>query len=441
MVKVCDAIMGSGKSQSAIRYMDTHPDQRFIYISPYKTDGTIIQSACEERNFAIPANMPDFNYSKTEHCRALIASGRNIACTHELFKRYDTEILQTIRDLQYTLIIDEEVNVMEDVDLHEEDYAAMEQGCYIRREDDEIILTEKGEQYGGNYWRDLFKTLSLRKLYCNTCDDGEKYFYWQLPPDLINAFVDVYILTYMFDCQDIRYMFDLNGIQYENIYIRRTDGGGYEFCDKPSYLPEYVCRLSAMIDIYEGKYNDVGTPTDGRECPLSQGWFKRPNNKAKVERVRSNLRNYFTTGGRSSNSDERMWSTYADDAIRPKLSYKGYAQGFLSFNKRGSNEYRHKTWLAYCVNLYMNPQKKNYYAKYGITPAEDEWALSTMIQWIWRSAIRDGKPIHIYIPSERMRNLLKDWIALVEADAVSGRWAQHGQEFEGDMSPTEAIAS
>jgi hypothetical protein len=33
-----------------------------------------------------------------------------------------------------------------------------------------------------------------------------------------------------------------------------------------------------------------------------------------------------------------------------------------------------------------------------------------MIQFIWRSAIRDGKPIHLFVPSERMRTLLKDWM-------------------------------
>ena len=33
-----------------------------------------------------------------------------------------------------------------------------------------------------------------------------------------------------------------------------------------------------------------------------------------------------------------------------------------------------------------------------------------MLQWIWRSAIRDGKPINAYIPSKRMRELLINWM-------------------------------
>ena len=41
---------------------------------------------------------------------------------------------------------------------------------------------------------------------------------------------------------------------------------------------------------------------------------------------------------------------------------------------------------------------------------QDGYALSEMLQWIWRSAIRDGKEINLYIPSKRMRTLLTDWI-------------------------------
>ena len=40
----------------------------------------------------------------------------------------------------------------------------------------------------------------------------------------------------------------------------------------------------------------------------------------------------------------------------------------------------------------------------------DAWGLSELIQWIWRSRIRKGEEINLYIPSSRMRGLLKDWL-------------------------------
>ena len=103
-----------------------------------------------------------------------------------------------------------------------------------------------------------------------------------------------------------------------------------------------------------------------------------------------------------------MWTTYKD--YKGLLSGKGYTSGFLSYNTRSTNEYRIKTHLAYCANIYFNPYLKNYFLDHGVEVKEDKFALSELIQWIWRSAIRDGKEIWIYIPSKRMRTLLQEWL-------------------------------
>ena len=80
------------------------------------------------------------------------------------------------------------------------------------------------------------------------------------------------------------------------------------------------------------------------------------------------------------------------------------------FNARNSDEHKDKDCLAYAVNLFMNENEKKLYNKYNIEVDDDKYALAKMIQWIWRSAIREGKPINIYIPSKRMRDLLIGWI-------------------------------
>ena len=46
----------------------------------------------------------------------------------------------------------------------------------------------------------------------------------------------------------------------------------------------------------------------------------------------------------------------------------------------------------------------------GIYPDENLYALSCLIQWIFRSRIRDGEKIEVYIPNLRMRSLLIDWL-------------------------------
>ncbi|MNC64554.1 hypothetical protein D3C75_1147700 [compost metagenome] len=53
----------------------------------------------------------------------------------------------------------------------------------------------------------------------------------------------------------------------------------------------------------------------------------------------------------------------------------------------------------------MNPVEKKFFEQYRVTVDEEAWALSELIQWVWRSRIRDNESISIYIPSTRMRDL------------------------------------
>ena len=50
------------------------------------------------------------------------------------------------------------------------------------------------------------------------------------------------------------------------------------------------------------------------------------------------------------------------------------------------------------------------FIKNDIEINDDKFALSELVQFIFRSAIRNGKEILIYLPSKRMRNILQDWI-------------------------------
>lgn len=47
----------------------------------------------------------------------------------------------------------------------------------------------------------------------------------------------------------------------------------------------------------------------------------------------------------------------------------------------------------------MHPDIKQFVKHYPIEFDDDLCALSTLLQWIWRSQIRVGKPINIYIPN------------------------------------------
>jgi hypothetical protein len=144
-----------------------------------------------------------------------------------------------------------------------------------------------------------------------------------------------------------------------------------------------------------------------RETDLSKSWYERNKKNVSIKILKNNMLNFFKNirGGKSS---DNIWTTFKD--YHSCLIGKGYTKGFLPLNSRATNEYRDRTSVAYPVNRYLNPFVKNFFTTNNIEVDEDGYALSEMLQFIWRSAIRQGKEIWVYIPSVRMRNLLKKWI-------------------------------
>ena len=160
-----------------------------------------------------------------------------------------------------------------------------------------------------------------------------------------------------------------------------------------------------MLHILDSqKINSIGDD----KYALSKRWFEKENNEEEIEQLKRNIYNYFNNINEDIPADKRMWGTY--HFAEPMIRGKGYTKSCVTFNLKSTNKYRDRKVLAYPVNIFMNVNEKKFYYKHGIQVDEDMFALSIMIQWIWRSAIRDGEEVYLYIPSERMRTLLINWI-------------------------------
>lgn len=408
MVRVCDAIMGTGKSQSAITYMNEHQDEKFIYITPYLEEANRIKKGCPSLHFIEPSNkLTQYNLRKSEHTAALIREGRNITTTHQAFRGYTPETLDDIKAQGYTLIIDENVDVLETFDFHLGDLQIAIDAGYISEHNG--IYTVTNNEYKGRALSDMFRLLKTRELVrIDDEDDSNGLFYWALPPELITSFQNVFILTYLFKGQSLHHFLEIYNIPYEYIGIEKTDEvkTGFRFSEYPGYTPEYVSHLGDMLHIIDtGKINDIGDDY----YALSMNWFNK--NDEETEQLRRNISNCFKNIWGDIPVDERLWATYNKEFS--KMKGKGYTKSFLTFNAKATNAYRNRTHLVYMVNVFMNVNDKKFYQKHGVQVNEDMFALSIMVQWIWRSAIRDGEEVYLYIPSSRMREILINWINTV----------------------------
>ena len=402
MVRVCDAIMGTGKSSAAITYINEHPDYKFIYITPYLEEAARIKQHCPAADFVEPSDkLKKFDFKKSVHTAHLIREGRNIATTHQAFRGYTQDTLQVIKDQGYTLIIDENVEILEEFNIHPDDLKMAVDAGYIN--DDNGTFSIANENYEGVALKELFYIMKSRNLVRIVDENENVLYYWALPPDLVTSFRDVFILTYLFDGQSLHHFLKIYDIPYKYIGIEKHSDGSFSFCDYPGYTPEYVYNMKEMIHIVsKEKLNDIGDDY----YALSKSWFDRGGDD--VEQLKKDVHNCYTNLWAGIPVSRRLWGTFK--CAYTKIRGKGYTNSFLTFNAKATNKYRECDYLVYITNVFMNVREKVFYNMHGIEVDEDKYALSIMVQWLWRSAIRDGKEIYVYIPSRRMRTLLINWI-------------------------------
>lgn len=401
MIYVCDALMGQGKSSAAIRYMNEHKDRKFIYISPYLDESTRIKNGCPDLDFVEPNRLTEYEGSKLKHTFALINEGKNIATTHQAFKNYTEETLEAIRRHHYTMIIDESLDILETCNIDEGDMELLLDANYISFDGTRYQMEK--DDYSGRAFRDIFWYLKARHITQIESETEKKLFYWILSPELLLAFDNVFILTYLFEGQSLHSFMKIYDIGYESIGVRKV-GDEYEFCKEAGNKPEYAYHIRDMIEIVDNeKLNAIGE----EETALSKSWFQK-NARTATKQLKNNIYNVFNNIWEDSEAGERMWSTFK--ISKELLKGKGYTNGFGVLNLKSSNKYRNRKYLVYACNIYMNVAEKTFYEKNGIKVNDELYALSIMLQWIWRSAIRDGQKIYIYLPSSRMRRILNNWM-------------------------------
>ncbi len=388
--------MGAGKTESAITLINTDTASRYIFITPYLDEVNRIQKSCAARHFISPRN---FGQGKLHHLHQLLQNGANIASTHALFKTYSAETLQLLRQRHYKLILDEVCSVTEQIEIHGDDIQMLLDQKIISCADNSAVKWEDDTYHGE------FSVLKENCLAGNLSLYQNHLMLWTFPIEIFAAFDDVLILTHLFDAQIQKYYFDMHGVTLRQIGTAYTNGQ-YHFCDTPT-MPDSVKGLKEKIHILDNsKLNAIGD----NPYALSVSWYeraKKTRGKAQLKALKNNLFNYFHNIVKAP-SAQTLWTTFKD--YQRPLSGKGYTSGFLSYNARSTNEYRGRHYLAYCANVFFHPFMKHYFAHFGIEVQQDTYALSEMLQWIWRSAIRDGEEIWLYIPSSRMRTLLMRWL-------------------------------
>ena len=393
ILKVVDAGCGVGKTTSMINFINDSPnDNKFLYITPFLTEVERIKISCSSKNFQEPAELP----TKTEDLLRLVEKGYNIVSTHALFKKLTDKVLDLTQFNNYTLIIDEAADVIEEIEITKNDLKTIITEYTTIDDNNTVHWNEWNNDYEGRF-EDYKNMIQMGGVKAHRSDTGEVVsLVWAFPISIFESFKEVYILTYMFNGQKAYY--EYNNVEIIQMYVK-----DFHLTTEPQkYNYEEQKKLITVIE--DEKLNSIGN----NRGSLSMSWFYRNSNTVLIKQLQNNISNFFKHIVKNTPIEQKLWTTFKE--YENKVKGKGYTNAFVPINIRATNDYKQTTAVAYIANRYMKPTLKHFFEVSGIEVDEDTYALSELIQFIYRSAIRDGHPITVYIPSKRMRELLKNWI-------------------------------
>ena len=432
---VVDSIMGSGKTTALLNQIKRNPETRYIFVTPFLTEITRIIRETNSR-FKEPKNRGE---GKLSSLHKLLIEGIDIAMTHALFLLATDETLQLIHEGGYTLVLDEVLDVfqayndvvsyLDNKAVTKDDIKWLLQEGYLEISDSDCSVRWCGTSLEDFHYSQVEK---LSKRGCLRCLDN--VLFCEYPPQIFFAFDKVYILTYMFDGNLFSSYLRMNNIEYTKMSAGK-DSNGEHILIPYSDFKDVRKGLSSLLNIYAGPLNNIGKARNAFSV----------NHLIALDATRRNeLKNYMRRYKSliKATASALMWTTCMKNDFWEKICARGFKyvkkltsleknlpdshenkrklRCFVACNARATNMYSDRTVLLYMFNRFLPPEIKKYFALRGYPIDEEVFATSEMLQWIWRSAIRDGLPISIYIPSLRMRELLCTWIGIdLPSDEVS----------------------
>jgi len=402
-VQIIDRPCGTGKTNEILGSFKQ--GERYLVVVPLLSEvERVIRRAVV--NFAQPLPGGE-NDTKSEHLLALLREGVNIVTTHKLFTEIASAASLGLLD-DYHIIVDEVLDVVTTVEGKSAlsfDQFYINNGYATEDEDGLITPTAKWDED----YREVSDTLDFRLYKLAKSQtlyrvDG-KFFLWALPEALLRSGRSFAVYTYMAEGSLML------------AYLRKI---GVDFHHERS-AEEDAFRASARRLI------DVRTIPAIEGVPFSySGQTESKGRKRRSELVGHALKNVKQRHMKGINMNDVIITCAKVNWFKSGTSNKatGFAIGsrmldanWLPNTTRGTNDYAHASVCIYLYDQFINPFIRRWLCMER--GADDRYALAELIQWVYRSRVRRGEPITLYLPSKRMRGLLYSWL---EGGAIGGSY-------------------
>jgi len=415
--------MGARKSSYIFELINNTPEKRYIYVTPLLSEAE--ERAVGESGASCMESPSDSEGTKAQDLLRLLREGKSISTTHSLFVSLTKEHIELIRYWKYTIVIDETIDFIESYNKYTQDDVKdlFERNDLKTTEDKNGLVTMGWSVSPGNHYSDLKGLCDVGMLY--STKEPHTMLNIQVPPVMFDAANEVIVVTYMFKTSAMNSFMLLHGYTVEYLRIPELE---YNEQQIKKMLKENL-KLVEMkaVDKFFESYKDTALSHSWWDKALKDGnagvMFKKISNWLKNNKdSRDNF--YFSSpkitvktseGSRSKAFlDKNKFDYFRDcllyvkedkDKETPEVMPK-----WLASNTRATNKYKDRSMCLCLMNIYPNLGVQHYLNDYGVPVDADAYALSEVLQFIWRGCIRDHKPMEVYLGSRRMKRLLQQWL-------------------------------
>ena len=432
-IEVIDELMGNGKTTTVLRYIENDHIQtgkKWLYCTEYLNE---LRTRTEENPEAaglwcFPTNDEG---TKVESFFALVNERKGlIGITHNLLKLLAAhpEAQAFMLGRGYSLYIDETISLIDVCKVKQGDFMMWLNNGLIAIDsvqNGKVIRTDKEANTAG-----LLSTFDWFEKECRSgcihasirqSEEGAHFVAVtdHVPVGLLCHFDRIILTTYLFEGSVMHSYFKLN-----NIKPTKSDIGV-----KSRVTMQKVRELLKIDDKYNKHF-------EGHS--LSASWYKEASagkHQKVIDLLGKTIRNAAEKHG-CEKDHSLLGYTHPIDSLPKHGKQKGFVRPerykpqvfirsengkvtkevdkekscFIPCSARASNEYAHKKVMIHAFNRYPNQVVATYLQDAGAPINKDRFALSEMIQWIWRSCIRKGEEVTVLVLSERMNKLLKEWL-------------------------------
>jgi len=410
-IRIIDKPCGSGKTTAMIEGFE--PEKKYLVIVPLLTEVDRIIEQSTNVKFVQPHEYDNSIGTKYASLEEHLINGRNVVSTHQLYEDL-VPLAKAGLLASYHIIIDEVPKV---IDAKVDKSQTSINRFYIETGFMEVVGSSglvRPTQKWIEAQNDVSDTLSPKILKSAMTDclylQDNSAFLRVLPQPLLEVGLSFTVMTYKAEGSMLVAYLRKLGLPF---VIERDNELEKKFREKAAELVT-VEDISAI--------SSSTKPKIGLSFNKQKEGMKNKSYCSKVTNALKNLR-----GRKLQNVDaENILITCAKDAWKREALKKAandnkYKPGPFAQNSRlwescwipnttrGTNDFAHCSHLIYLFDQYPNPFVTKWLGTFSKEFA-DAYALTELIQWVWRSRVRKGEPITVYLPSQRMFSVFESWL-------------------------------